>query len=70
MNWLKLTYMLQIKLSHVSKSYISLLYYVTQVNEDMKAFLFKFIGGLNSFENKLQNAKSSNVKGNLIIWTK
>ena len=67
---LKLTCILQIKLSHVSESYISQLYYVTQVHQDMKAFLFKFIGGLNSFENKLQNVKSVNVKENLIIWTK
>ena len=54
----------------MSESYISQLYYVTQVHQDMKAFLFKFVGGLNSFENKLQNAKSVNVKENLIIWTK
>ena len=28
----------------MSESYISQLYYVTQVNKDMKGFLFKFAG--------------------------
>ena len=46
--WLKLTYILQIKLSHVSESYISQFHYVTQENQDMKAYLFKFEEGRSS----------------------
>ena len=60
---LKLTYIyavLKIKLGHVSQSYIFQLYYPIQVNQDMKAFLFKFAGGANSFENKLQSVMNQN----------
>ena len=40
-----LTYILQIKLSHMWESYISKLYYLTQINQDLKTFLFKFAEG-------------------------
>ena len=43
---LKLTDILQIKLSCMSENYISQLYNVTQVNQDMKTFLLKFSGGV------------------------
>ena len=46
--WLKLTYILQIKLSHVSESYISQFHYVTQENQNMKVYLFKFAEGRSS----------------------
>ena len=39
---------LQLKLSHVSESYISQFHYVTQENQDMKAYLFKFAEGRSS----------------------
>ena len=62
--WLKLSYILQIKLNHtenMSESYIFKLDYVTLINQDMKYFLFKFmIGGLNNFENSLQNVMNQN----------
>ena len=74
MHWLKLTYILQIKLINVSESYISHCCYITQVKHDIKAALFKLNSQwreeVSSFENKLQNVKSANVKGNLIIWAK
>ena len=44
----------------MSESYIDQLDYVTQANQDMKAFLFKFAEGVNSFENKLQNVMNQN----------
>lgn len=40
--WLNLTDIPQIKSSHTSENYVSQLYYVTQGNQDMKIFLFKF----------------------------
>ena len=43
---LKLTDILQIKLSCMSGNYIFQLYNVTQVNQDMKTFLLKFPGGV------------------------
>ena len=74
MHWLKLTYILQIKLINVSESYISHCCYITQVKHDIKAVLFKLNSQgreeVSSFENKLQNVKSANVKGNLITWAK
>ena len=45
----------------MSESYIFKLDYVTLINQDMKYFLFKFmIGGLNNFENSLQNVMNQN----------
>ena len=45
----------------MSESYISQLYYLVQVHQDMKAFLFTFAGGgVKSVENKLQNVMNQN----------
>ena len=50
----------------MSESYISQLNYVTRVNQDKKYFLSKFAsgewgrGGLNNFENSLQNVMNQN----------
>lgn len=58
----------------MSESYISHCCYITQVKHDIKGALFKLNSQgreeVSSFENKLQNVKSANVKGNLIIWAK
>ena len=63
--WLKLSYIVQMKLSHtesMSESYyLSTFNCVTRVNQDMKYFPFKFASRgrvgwrLNNFENSLQN---------------